>query len=142
MIERISPAEAKKRLDAGWIYLDVRSVPEFEQGHPSGAYNVPLLHMGRGGMEPNGEFLGVVMKTFPKTAKLVVGCKSGGRSLKAAQMLKAEGYSSIVDQRAGFRGAHDPFGQMTERGWVACGLPQSTKAEPGRTWEELSRKGG
>lgn len=138
MIERISPAEAKKKLDSGWIYLDVRSVPEFEEGHPSGAYNVPLMHMGPGGMQPNGEFMDIVTKRFPKDAKIVVGCKSGGRSLRAAEMLKSAGYANVVDQRAGWGGARDPFGQVSEKGWEASGLPTATHAEPGHSWDELS----
>lgn len=140
MIERISPEEAKRRLDAGWIYLDVRSVPEFEQGHPRGAFNVPLMHMGPGGMHPNAEFMDVVRASFPKDAKIVVGCKSGGRSLRAAEMLSAAGYTNVVDQRAGWGGAHDPFGQLSEKGWAAAGLPTSTQAEQGRSWEELAPK--
>jgi rhodanese-related sulfurtransferase len=139
-MERISPDEAKRRLDAGWVYLDVRSVPEFEQGHPAGAYNVPLLHMGRGGMEPNPEFLAVVTKTFARSTRLVVGCKSGPRSLRAAQMLEAAGFASVADQRAGWSGAHDAFGQITERGWRAAGFPSETEAQPGRAWHELSKR--
>ncbi|HEY8429996.1 MAG TPA: rhodanese-like domain-containing protein [Sandaracinaceae bacterium] len=142
MIERISPEEAKRRLDAGWAYVDVRSVPEFEAGHPAGAYNVPLMHMGPNGMEPNAEFMDVMNARFPKDAKLVIGCKSGGRSLRAAEMLAAAGYTNVVDQRAGFSGARDPFGQLVEKGWEAAGLPVETKARPGRSWEELSRREG
>jgi rhodanese-related sulfurtransferase len=138
MIERISPEEAKRRLDEGWVYVDVRSVPEFEQGHPSGAYNVPLMHMGPGGMEPNPDFMTTMERVFPRDAKLVIGCKSGGRSLRAAEMLAAAGYTNVVDQRAGFGGARDSFGQLSEKGWEAAGLPVSTTPEPGRTWSELS----
>src|SRR5690606_19788369 len=141
MVERISPQEAKQRLDSGWTYLDVRSVPEFEQGHPAGAYNIPLLHMEAGGMEPNPKFMEVVERTFPRDAKLVIGCKSGGRSLKAAEMLSAAGYTNVVDQRAGWSGARDPFGQLTEKGWEALGLPTATEGQEGRTWEDLSKGG-
>ena len=28
----------------GYAYIDVRSIPEYERGHPAGAHNVPLLH--------------------------------------------------------------------------------------------------
>lgn len=140
MIERISTDEARRRLDEGWVFLDVRSVPEFEQGHPTGAYNVPLLHMGPGGMTPNPEFLDVVRACFPKEQRIVVGCRSGGRSLRAAEMLKSTGYAEVVDQRSGFDGARDAFGQLVEPGWRAAGLPVATRSEPGRSWEELSRR--
>ncbi len=96
------------------------------------------MHMGPGGMQPNGDFMDVVARRFPKDAKIVVGCKSGGRSLRAAEMLKAAGYTNIVDQRAGWGGARDAFGQISEKGWEAAGLPTASEPEPGRSWEELS----
>ena len=101
-VKRVSPAEARDLIDKqGYVYVDVRSVPEFAAGHPTGAYNVPLMNMGPGGMTANADFL-AVMETFPKDAKLVVGCKAGGRSARAASMLESAGYTSVVDQRAGF----------------------------------------
>ena len=81
-------------LAEGWTYLDVRSIPEFDQGHPVGAVNIPLLHFQGGRMVPNAAFQRVVEATFPKDTKLVVGCKSGGRSLQAAGLLEASGYTS------------------------------------------------
>lgn len=139
MIERISPQEAQRRIDEdGYVYLDVRSVPEFEQGHPAGAYNVPLMHMGPGGMQPNADFLEVVAASFDRGAKIIVGCKSGGRSLRAAEMLEGAGWTSVVDQRAGWSGAGDPFGRVSEKGWLASGLPTSSTAEPGHSWDELA----
>ena len=48
----------------GYAYLDVRSVPEFAQGHPAGAYNVPIIHMGPAGNQPNARFLEVIERRF------------------------------------------------------------------------------
>ena len=68
-MRRISPGEARELIEKeGYVYVDVRSVPEFESGHPEGAYNVPLLHMGPAGMTPNPEFLSVMQQRFPKDA--------------------------------------------------------------------------
>jgi rhodanese-related sulfurtransferase len=134
-VKRISPEEARELVDReGYTYLDVRSIPEFEAGHPVGAYNVPLNHMGPMGMSPNPEFLSVVQKSFPPDARLVLGCKAGGRSLRAAQMLQAAGYTAVVDQRAGFEG------NATEPGWRPKGLPVATQAEAGRGYESLRGK--
>ena len=37
-VNRVSPEEARDLMDKeGYAYLDVRSVPEFEAGHPTGA---------------------------------------------------------------------------------------------------------
>ena len=137
-VKRVSPAEARDLIDKqGYVYVDVRSVPEFAAGHPTGAYNVPLMNMGPGGMTPNPEFL-AVMRAFPKEAKLVVGCKAGGRSARAASLLESAGYTSVVDQRAGFEGAPDPStGRIGEPGWRPAGLPVTTEAGPGRTYEAL-----
>src|SRR5688500_9335360 len=134
-VKRISPDEARDMVDSqGYTYLDVRSVPEFEAGHPTGAYNVPLMHMGPGGMSPNPDFLSVVQKVFPPDSKLVLGCKGGGRSLKAADMLQSAGFTNVVDQRAGFEGSG------AEPGWRPRGLPTSAEAAPGRAYETLRAK--
>ena len=131
-VKRISPEEARDLVESqGYTYLDVRSVPEFEAGHPTGAYNVPLLHMGPGGMSPNPDFMSVVQKAFPPDARLVLGCKGGGRSLKAAELLQAVGFTNVVDQRAGFEG------NPAEPGWRPKGLPTSAEAAPGRAYETL-----
>ena len=138
MVERIPPDEALRRMSKdGWTYVDVRSVPEFEGGHPMGAYNVPLMHAGAG---PNGDFLGTMTRHFAFDAKLVLGCQAGGRSLRAAEMLTAAGFTSIVDQRAGWGGARGAFGGVSEPGWEEAGLPASTETEPGRSWGELAAK--
>lgn len=142
-LKRISPEEAQKLIDEeGYVYLDVRSIPEFEAGHPSGAYNVPLMHMGQAGMEPNPDFLDVVQANFPKDAKLVVGCKSGGRSQRAAQHLLQAGYQHVIDQRAGFAGATDSFGQLAEAGWEPKQLPVSQQPEPDHDYQALAENAG
>src|SRR5580698_3972888 len=118
---RISPQEASAKLAEGWTYVDVRTTQEFEAGHPPGAVNVPLMHAGPGGMVPNPDFLAVMSAAFPVDARLVVGCKAGGRSLRAARALLGAGFTSILDQRAGWDGARDAFGQVTEPGWSRAG---------------------
>ena len=132
-VKRISPAEANALLGEGYTYLDVRSVPEYGAGHPKGAANAPLMHMGPGGMTPNPEFAAVVQKAFPKDARLVVGCKAGGRSQKAAMLLEAAGYTNLVEMRGGWSG------EGSEKGWEACGLPQE-KVTAGGSWDEIKSK--
>jgi rhodanese-related sulfurtransferase len=140
-ITRVSPAEAKKLQDEGYVYLDVRSEPEYAAGHPALAHNVPLMHAGSKGMTPNTDFLQVVEALYPRDSKLVVGCKGGGRSLRAAEMLTGAGFTNVIDQRAGFDGARDSFGQLSEPGWAPAGLPVDTST-PGGTYEELRKKAG
>jgi rhodanese-related sulfurtransferase len=138
--KRITPEEARDLIDKeGYAYLDVRSAPEFAAGHPTGAYNVPLLNMGPGGMVDNAEFLAVVEKNFPRDARLVVGCKTGGRSARAAGLLERAGYTNLVDQRNGYEGTPLPTGGM-EPGWRPKGLPTSTDAASGRTYDALKAR--
>jgi rhodanese-related sulfurtransferase len=135
---RISPAEAHARMtDEGFTYLDVRTEEEFEDGHPTGAVNVPVMIQGAAGLEPNPDFVATVSAVFPRDAKLVVGCKAGGRSLRAAKELAAAGYTQILDQRAGWDGARGSFGEITEPGWSRVGLPSEKGAAEGRSYASL-----
>ena len=137
-MQRVSPREAHDLMEReGYAYLDVRSVEEFEAGHPAGAYNIPLLTLATHGMQENPRFLAEVRALFAAEQKLVLGCKAGVRSLKAAELLLAQGYTHVLDQRAGMDGATDPFGRVRERGWRAEGLPCALSAEPGRSYGEL-----
>ncbi|HHH30418.1 MAG TPA: rhodanese-like domain-containing protein [Polyangiaceae bacterium] len=137
VVERIGPSEARTRMGRGAVYLDVRSVPEFEQGHPLGAYNIPLMHLEPGGMRENPDFLRVVEAVFSKERPMVIGCKCGERSLTAAKRLIDEGFTHVVDQRAGYDGVRGAFGQIVERGWRGEGLPVAERAQEGRSWREL-----
>jgi rhodanese-related sulfurtransferase len=139
--KRISPQEASVKLAEGWTYVDVRTVPEFEAGHPKGAVNAPLMHAGPGGMVPNPDFLPVMRAVFPVEARLVLGCKSGGRSLRAIKVLVGAGYSQVLDQRAGWDGARDAFGQLAEPGWSRAGLPVELGQPATGSWEDLKKKG-
>ena len=142
-VKRVSPEEAKALIeDEQYAYLDVRSIPEFDAGHPPGAYNIPIAHLTPSGMRPNPDFLEVVGSTFDKDAKLVLGCKAGGRSLRAAEALIRAGYTRVVDQRAGFEGARDAFGQLQEAGWRPAGFAVATEALEGRSYDALAKKAG
>lgn len=138
-VKRVTPPEAAALLDSGWKYVDVRSIPEFLDGHPAGSYNVPLLHLMAGrGMVANPDFEKVMGAKFAKDDKLVLGCRSGGRSLRAAEMLQAAGFASVVDMRGGWDGERDAMGQVGVVGWRDAGLPSARTAEPGRSYEELA----
>ena len=73
--ETRNPAGAKELLDGdqGWVYVDVRTVEEFDQGHVQGAYNIPVAFRGAGGMVPNEDFVRVVTQHFPRDTRLVFG---------------------------------------------------------------------
>lgn len=135
-IFQIAPAQAKEILDQDpeALYLDVRSIPEFVQGHPIRAINIPLLHFKGGQMIPNPDFSKVSEAVLPKSKKLLVGCKSGGRSQRACEILSQSGYTDVTNVDGGFGGNdHQP-------GWQALGLPVSLENGEGIGYESLAVK--
>jgi rhodanese-related sulfurtransferase len=140
MPKQVTVSEAAQLMKEGWKYLDVRSVPEFEEGHPEGALNVPLLNAQSGRMVPNPDFQPVVLGNFGKDEQLLVGCKMGGRAAQATAILEAAGFTNVAHVRGGFSGERDSFGKIAAPGWVDSGLPVAKQATPGATYSELSGK--
>jgi rhodanese-related sulfurtransferase len=143
-INQVEPPQAHEILKSNpdAIYLDVRTEPEFAQGHATGAINVPVVFIkGPGQMELNGEFVDVVAKTLPREKKLVVGCLAGGRSQRACELLEAAGYADLTNVRGGFGGARDASGQIVVAGWRDAGLPVSTEVGD-NSYQALRRKAG
>jgi len=138
-VKSVSPQETRALLEAGAVYVDVRSEPEFEAGHPPGSFNVPLLHAGGAGMVPNPEFLEVMQRCFGKNEKLVMGCRSGQRSLRAAEMLVQAGYTDVANLFTGWEGSRDAFGRMTP-GWRAEGLPVELGKPAGQCYEDAKTR--
>jgi len=139
-VRRVEPDEAARLVEEGWTYLDVRSVAEFEAGHAPGAYNIPLLDFVAGqGLVPNTNFLVEVLAAFDVDLPLVVACKAGGRSARAAAMLAESGFTKVVDMRGGFYGEVDSDGRVSCQGWAPRGLPVVTGDEPGRSHEDLRK---
>ncbi len=125
-IAQVTPEEAKQLLDRGGIlYLDVRTVPEFVNGHPPSALNIPVAEINpqTGRMEINEKFLGVVAANISPDAQLLVGCKTGGRSATACEMLAQAGYKNLRNVVGGFAGVTDPDGQVVQEGWSTLGYP-------------------
>ena len=127
----------------GYTYVDVRSLPEYDKGHPAAAHNVPLLHFDAqvGQMQPNPDFLAVMQASYPLDAKLLVGCQVGGRSAQAAQILASVGYTDVSNVLGGFGGARDPAtGQVLNEGWVQAELPVETEPPANASYAELKDK--
>ncbi|SNX56708.1 rhodanese-related sulfurtransferase [Streptomyces sp. TLI_55] len=94
---RVTTTEAHRLLrDAGAVLIDVRETDEFRAGHVPGARHVPLSR--------------IVTADLPDTGPLVLICRSGTRSQRAAALLAARGVPA-VDVRGGMRD------------WAAQGLP-------------------
>jgi len=126
MIDELNPLAAHERLQSGeYVYLDVRTVEEFVAGRPTGALNIPIGHMDQnsGRMVANPDFMKVVETLLPKDAKIIVGCKSGGRSASACQLMDQVGYQQLWNVVGGFLGKSAPGGFVIQKGWSQLGLP-------------------
>ncbi|KAL3690076.1 hypothetical protein R1sor_016385 [Riccia sorocarpa] len=103
---------ARELLNAGHRFLDVRTAEEYAAGHIEGAVNVPYMHRVGPGMSKNLKFMDEVRQHFHKDSEIVVGCKSGRRSLMAAHEMEAAGdFTGVTDMVGGFDA------------WVESGLP-------------------
>jgi rhodanese-related sulfurtransferase len=138
-VKRHSPEETKALLESGedYVYLDVRTVEEFDAGHVPGAKNIPFMMRGPQGMVANPRFVEDVQRNFAKDAKLVCGCQRGVRSLRAAQTLLASGFTSVSDMRGGFGGETDHCGCIVAPGWATSGLPVTTDSSPADQYSSL-----
>ncbi len=127
MIEEISIKAAADTLERQGeaVYLDVRTVEEFERGHPLGAWNVPyaLPSPVTGMMMPNPEFVRVVDAVLERDVTVLCGCATGMRSLHAGNLLSRVGFTHVLNVDAGFNGKRDPAGRLLVPGWEAAGLP-------------------
>src|SRR6187431_1211055 len=137
-IKHVTVQRAQQQQASGATYLDVRSIPEFQQGHPPGAVNIPLLHLDpqTGQMLPNPEFLAVVKANFSTDATMVIGCKMGGRSQHACELLSTAGFRDVANVLGGWGGAP----QMGHTGWVQAGLPVETAADEAHEYDALHKK--
>lgn len=83
----ITPEEAKEMMIEGNIILDVRTKEEYNQGHIEGAKLLPVDSIITGELEhlPN------------KDQVILIYCRSGNRSAKAANYLANEGYANVYD---------------------------------------------
>lgn len=77
--------------DPGLLILDVRTPGEFKRGYILKAVNIPL----------NRLKTAIVKNKIPKSSKIIVVCRSGARSNKAALILQKSGYKNIYNLTGG-----------------------------------------
>ncbi|MDY0221931.1 MAG: rhodanese-like domain-containing protein [Desulfobacterium sp.] len=88
-------AEARALLDKGeYLFVDCRTEKEFKMGHVPGAMNIP-----RGLLE-----FRVNSKIEDKNAKIIMYCKTGGRSCLATCTLCRMGYKNVSSLDRGWQG--------------------------------------
>ena len=106
-VKEIMPWDLSRSLASGGqpILLDVREPSEFALLHIPGSINVP-----RGVLEQSCEW--DYDETVPSLAaarnqEIVVICRSGKRSVLAADMMQRLGFTSVVSLKTGVRGWAD-----------------------------------
>ncbi len=76
---RIDGTRAQELVSAGAVLLDVRTPAEFHAGHIKGAINIPVGELSRR------------LDELPSDGAVVVYCRSGARSARAARQLSTSG---------------------------------------------------
>jgi rhodanese-related sulfurtransferase len=71
------------------IFIDVRETFEYEDGHIDGMINMPLSSLEN------------TFEKLPVNSEIVIICRSGNRSMKAANVLKQNGYTKLVNVQGG-----------------------------------------
>lgn len=109
-IKEVSVADAEGAIHDAEIVIDVREPAEYEQGHLSGAINIPrgLLEFKIGGM-PALE---------SRDTNIVIYCKTSGRAALSAASLAEMGYLNVTSIAGGYDG------------WVEAGKPVVTQNLP------------
>ena len=125
MIKQIKSSEIKNFIkeNSNTVLLDVRNDNELKSlGRPNAedlnsvTYFVTVSPDLSNWQTPDPNFLENVKKKIDKEKTILVMCAAGGRSMIAAGLLEAEGYS-VLNVSDGFSGnGQDP-------GWKNSGLP-------------------
>ena len=125
MIKQIKSSEVKNYIkeNSNVVLLDVRTENEWKTlGKPnaedlnSKTYFVTVSHDLSNWQVPDPNFVENVKKNISKDKTILVMCAAGGRSMIAANLLEAEGYSAL-NVSDGYSGnGQDP-------GWKNLGLP-------------------
>jgi rhodanese-related sulfurtransferase len=103
-----------KTIDQEAVIIDVRTKQEYAFGHPPGAINIPYEFDREGERVLNTNFVAQVNRLTEEDYEipLIIICRIGVRSVKAAELLADEGYEDITNIQKGFL-----------KGWKKAGLP-------------------
>lgn len=130
-IRRVDPPAAAAVLDqdSTAVLIDVRSRVEYDYvGHPSGALNV--VWKDYPDWQQNPDFVDEVRAALSASGgdapdrPILAICRSGARSMAAAEVLAAAGYTELYNVEEGFEGDKDEHGHRGKvGGWKFHGLP-------------------
>lgn len=104
----VGPTEARDAMERGAVLLDVREPHEWRSGHAPKARHIPLGELSSRAGE------------LPRNREILVVCRSGSRSARAAKMLSAR-RGDVANVKGGMAA------------WARAGLPVVAKGGgPGR----------
>jgi len=106
-IEELFPWDLEELMqgDEELLIVDIREADEYQAGHIQSSLFVP-----RGILETACDY--GYAETVPELAqarekKIVLVCRSGNRSVLAAQSMKLMGYNNVISLKTGIRGWND-----------------------------------
>ena len=88
-VGEVTVEEAKTKQQAGAVIIDVREPNELREGYIPGAVHIPLRRLTQR------------MKELDPSKEFVMVCRSGNRSITAAQFLKQGGFTQVSSMRGG-----------------------------------------
>jgi rhodanese-related sulfurtransferase len=125
---------------AGTLFVDVRTLDEISfVGAPAGVdAHIPYMQVAqpprwdrkknRYVMEPNAQFAQAIQqqliaKGLDKSSPILLICREGNRSARAADLLAAAGYTTVYTVTDGYEGDTSPNGERKINGWRNAQLP-------------------
>lgn len=89
----ISVQQGKEMIDRGEVFiLDVRTREEYNESHINGSTLIPVQE------------LDIRFKELPRDKKILVYCRTGGRSVTASEILVKNGFTQIYNMQGGITG--------------------------------------
>lgn len=90
----MTPKEAVPLLqDSSWVFIDVREMDEFDYGHIPG-----IIHLPMSSLKPTD------FEKYSRDQKMMIVCRSGGRSGRVVQALREMGFENAVNFSGGMIG--------------------------------------
>lgn len=153
LLTHLDKGNVSANLSANAVLIDVRSIPEYVAGHPDKAMNIPYprihpdIDATLSADEKKQLLIDAVEAAIPdKSTPILTLCKTGSRSIDAANILADAGYTHVRNIWEGFEGRVkvDTSGNSLDLnndgvvgdsgdldGWKNfAGLPYSTKLRP------------
>jgi len=90
--KNLTASQLKQLIDSGEpiLIIDVRTGGEFNEGHITGAINIPY------------DKLGIKSSQIPKDKKVVLYCDTGARAVSGAVLLAQKGFQNIYTLKEGY----------------------------------------